>query len=702
MPAAFGVACIDVDNRDKNHIVDLSSERKAICLHLEEAGFHPTWGNSKTDGNYHVWFALLGKNGFTKKQWGFNRRCNLELYSDRVNLVIHRESDAWALLEAVDSDPGTWEDLEPVLARTGFNQATKATNGVARGLSATAAEKQIAAFKKTFPEHRKNSRSRLLARCPNHAVCGSQDDALFCNTDRNSKHFGKIVCNQDLQSGWAHKCDRVVARTLGINGWLNHGGETKQTKKTVSKDGEVQDALCLQDQSALAQELAATHGGKIIWDSVPRGFFVWHKDGWARHDMWPLRALTNIVHENTEPGEKARIAACKIAHLKGATEHAKTLPSIDGRPHGGDEQIWDVDLWKCGLPGRMILDVDPEKKTGIVRDARPSDMATNCLAVAPTPGVTHTFDGFLEDVTCGDKEVNRLLMLWAASCLVGSNKHELCLFLLGPGKNGKSVFQDFLFRLFGSYAFAAKEDLLVQTKYSSHSEHVAQLEGKRLVTASELPQSATWHEERFKRLVSGNPVRANFMRQNSRQFTPQTKILITANDMPTGLNSASMARRFRIVPFDFVPKKPDRDLPEKIWDEAPAVLWELIHVWLPQLLTLDAMPRPSACRKTLAEQIEAQDWIGQFRRAYVDSLLAKAKANAGRTRGRENDTWTLTHATVYKEYVAWCNDVGCPHKERVKHTVLRRELERDGRITLDKVRNRWAWIVPVIKDEFTF
>ena len=76
------------------------------------------------------------------------------------------------------------------------------------------------------------------------------------------------------------------------------------------------------------------------------------------------------------------------------------------------------------------------------------------------------------------------------------------------------------------------------------------------MTASESEAGRNRKVGMVKQLTGGDPVRANFMRQNSFQFEPTSKVC-PGNHRPIVNLDQAVKRRFIIVPFEVKPAQPD-------------------------------------------------------------------------------------------------------------------------------------------------
>ena len=98
-----------------------------------------------------------------------------------------------------------------------------------------------------------------------------------------------------------------------------------------------------------------------------------------------------------------------------------------------------------------------------------------------------------------------------------------------------------------------------------HPAWLADLEGKRLVIADEIPRGRRWATARTKGLVSAEPQRARKMRQDFFEFRPVAQVILAANHAPELISrDTGMMRRLRVIGFKHKPAVADTKLPEKI------------------------------------------------------------------------------------------------------------------------------------------
>ena len=215
-------------------------------------------------------------------------------------------------------------------------------------------------------------------------------------------------------------------------------------------------------------------------------------------------------------------------------------------------------------------------RTGQLRPAEREDLITKqCPVVFDETAECPTWEEFICDITLGDEELVQYLQMMAGYFLTGSNR-EQCIFILhGHGSNGKSTFVNVLQDLLGAYANQTPTEVLMMRKRSGADPEVARLKGTRLAVVAETDAGQQFSEVMLKQLTGGDKVVARHLYAEYIEFTPQHKIVMTANHLPMirGTDHA-IWRRIRVVPFDqvFTKQNLDAKLPEKLNAELSGIL----------------------------------------------------------------------------------------------------------------------------------
>ncbi len=246
--------------------------------------------------------------------------------------------------------------------------------------------------------------------------------------------------------------------------------------------------------------------------------------------------------------------------------------------------------------------------------------------------------------------------------------------LYGRGANGKSKFLGALEKILGDY-FA---DLPFSTFARGPGERdiyaVAQMEGRRLVIASEGGDTAKLNTERIKAITGGDLQTARRPYEDYVTFRPMCKLMLTANHRPM-VNDGSYAfwRRVRLIPFErtFEGDAADDPLGAVLASEAPGILnwavagavtWQEHGLSAPESVT-------SATNDYQVESDPLASWIAD--RCTLDP---------------DAKHWA---SELYQDYVGWCEEQKIGERERLTNSVFGRKLGERFKKTLSRGRSAW-------------
>jgi putative DNA primase/helicase len=370
-----------------------------------------------------------------------------------------------------------------------------------------------------------------------------------------------------------------------------HPVEASQDRSPAFSDDEL--ALSFADRHADDLRYVADWGRWLRWDGK----------------RWQLdRSLA--VFDSVRTRLRATAARCNIPKIARALTSAKTVAAVE-RLARSDRRLaatvdqWDADPWLLNTPDGVV-----DLRTGRLRAHRPGDYLTKQAAVSPRGNSSLLWLRFLDRITAGDDDLQRYLQRMCGYALTGSTREHALFFLFGTGANGKTVFTDTVSSVLADYACMAPIETFTATNMDRHPTEVADLSGARLVTAVETEEGRRWAESRIKMITGGEKVRARFMRQDSFEFTPQLKLVITGNHKP-GLRSVdeAMRRRFNLIPFTVTipPHERDQQLAEKLKAEWPGILQWMIDGCL--AWQREGLNPPQAVNAATAAYLEAQDSV---------------------------------------------------------------------------------------------
>lgn len=198
-----------------------------------------------------------------------------------------------------------------------------------------------------------------------------------------------------------------------------------------------------------------------------------------------------------------------------------------------------------------VLDIE----TGEIRTGRASDRMRQITAVAAGASVPAEWSTFLETVFAGNEDVIRYMQIVAGLTLIGEVRENALFFAFGHGGNGKSTFLGALMDALGTgktgYAMSLPVEVLMLAQSQGHPALIAQLYGKRMAVASEIPARARWNDARVKELTGSDAINAHFMRADPFSFVPSHTLWIHGNNRPDfGAADDAWQRRIHLIPFD--------------------------------------------------------------------------------------------------------------------------------------------------------
>jgi len=243
--------------------------------------------------------------------------------------------------------------------------------------------------------------------------------------------------------------------------------------------------------------------------------------------------------------------------------------------------IPDIDFNYISLRGKKVLNVktfkidyfDIDKPPFHYVDCDPEDIQS--YSGTPPP----RFEQYLDEVVVDDemnpdKDMQMVVQEMVGYYLLSTLEAHVVFFLIGKGRNGKSVMLDIVREIVGEeFCDAMPVEMMTSDKFATSN-----LIGKKLNVCAE-DESTFVKTDKFKAMVGGDPISVE--RKYGAKFTwkPTVKHIFATNEMPSfsGFNKA-LTERIKIIPFNRFFKKEDRDtqLVEKLKRELGGIIaWAL-------------------------------------------------------------------------------------------------------------------------------
>ncbi len=255
-------------------------------------------------------------------------------------------------------------------------------------------------------------------------------------------------------------------------------------------------------------------------------------------------------------------------------------------------------------------------------------------------------------------QIISFLQVFFGMSLIGEVLEHLILILSGKGRNGKSLMVELLQYVLGDYAGTVQPEILLSAPRGRSSAapapDILDLQGRRLVFASETRESDAFDTATVKRLSGGDTLSARgLFAKHITTFRPSHQLCLLTNNKPNApADDFAFWQRVILVPFDNVfvadpdPTKPnemkqDPQLLNKLKSEAPGILaWLIEGAYLYQEYGLVIPEIIKDCVQNYREEV---DLLGQF---ITDACMQVAQ-------------YRVAANTLYKGYCRWCEDNGC-------------------------------------------
>jgi putative DNA primase/helicase len=427
---------------------------------------------------------------------------------------------------------------------------------------------------------------------------------------------------------------------------------------------------------------AALMEDKLLYASATASWYVWRGHAWQRDKVNLVLGLVRYVterygreivdleekisrskKENDDEDHKAYargwnrkidLLQKKIRALrqeKGRNACIKFAHTYFGNPFAIEGTEFDKDPWLLGVRNGVV-----DLRSGELYPGEPNQMISKQCSCDFVPLDRVDMTGwlqFLEEIYAGDQEIIEFMQILLGYGITGLTTEHIFPFLLGHGRNGKSLFINSIVRVMGDYAAIVPCELFLKSNQPRSSNQtdpgIMKLEGLRIAMSSEVEEGSRFSAQQVKRLTGGDRLEGrNPYDKELRNFDPTHLNIMIGNHepVPPSGDPAFWDRTFLVNhPVRFVKANPDPAKNERLADpdieEKLAGMDVQILAWLVdgcmkwQENGRKIVPPPSVLKSTEEYQADA-DWMGQF----IDACCTRANRDTGST-------------TLYIAFVTW-------------------------------------------------
>lgn len=255
---------------------------------------------------------------------------------------------------------------------------------------------------------------------------------------------------------------------------------------------------------------------------------------------------------------------------------------------------------------------------------------------------TSVFDAFLDKLTNGDTEVQKLLIEYIGLCLSNLSGAHLkkALFLFGPGDTGKSQLLSLTQRLLGSRNSFAIDLKGIEARFGT-----SYIYGKRLIGSADMGFMSVGEMRTFKLLTGGDYVMAERKGQQAFCFKYHGFMWFATNALPKFAcdRNQHTYNRFVIVPCNNVIPKAEQDpnLENKMYAERNGIIYKAVMALKVFLANGCKLREPQAVIEARQEYRKMNSPVG----AFFEECMVPAGKNP-------SDFMTVT--AIHKAFTQWC------------------------------------------------
>ena len=325
-----------------------------------------------------------------------------------------------------------------------------------------------------------------------------------------------------------------------------------------------------------AQRFAQKLHGKVLFCTPRKKWLIWHDTKWSWDETGEVVELAKFVIRDiyTEAtrsfDEDTRKAIAKWASKSESKQRIDAMIALAQSETGIavlPNQL-DANPYLLGVKNGVL-----NLETGELIPSDPDQLITKQLGARYNSNAkSDLWNGFLDDITCGEEELKKYLQRVVGYSLFGSVCEKQFWFLFGPPDTGKSRFIGAIKTLFGDYGKTADfSTWCVQTNAGGNRGDLVDLLGARLVVSVEVRAGAKFDEAILKKVTGGDDLKFAAKYEKEIEFKPCFTLLLAANDSPTIRDDdQGVWTRLCRIPFSNTIQKDrqDRNLEEKLAEDA--------------------------------------------------------------------------------------------------------------------------------------
>jgi P4 family phage/plasmid primase-like protien len=447
-----------------------------------------------------------------------------------------------------------------------------------------------------------------------------------------------------------------------------------------------------------ADRLADLYGRELVYCTERKSYYVWTGQQWLfdefvevekRAEKTILEAYGEAKHITDAEKRKAFLRFLNNSLSRASLANMMHLAKKKVRQVSAND--FDRDPWALNVENGTL-----DLRTGELRPHRPEDLLSKLVRLRYDPcAECPRFTAFLyrimgshPDASEGETIRTEQLVSYLQrvfGCAATGKPEKLLFVLYGEGNNGKTTLLEIIRDALGDREYAGQvqvDSLMIRPKEAISNNAVntdlADLQGCRFVSSSEVEQGQRLSLSRVKYLTGLGQIKARRLRENMITFQPTYKLFLDCNHRPviTDPNDA-IWNRVKCIPFKIqIPETEiDKNLPAKLRSELPGILRWIVEGAV--LYHCDGLGDPPDVTAATEQYRQESDRLKEF---FEDRCVLAPSGDAG---SWKKDGYWVPVSDLYTAYASWAEAMG--HKYPLSKDSFDERLIKLGR-KRDRVR----------------
>lgn len=465
--------------------------------------------------------------------------------------------------------------------------------------------------------------------------------------------------------------------------WILRKDDDKWSRRTyVSSENETKLLNFNLTEAGNAESFKMIHGGEFCFIKEEKEWFKFDGVKWEEAEEEVRRLFVDLMRQK-------RIIANKTleGNKDAITSHTKwgLSSELDSRVNHSlhmaqsymtiKRDMFDVNQFLFGCANGVV-----DLYSGNFREARARDYLLKSTRVPYDPKAEcPRWLQFLEEIFEGKKSLIQFIQKAVGYSMTGSCIERAFFILYGTGSNGKSVFLNTLFQLFGDYGQAVPMSAFKDTEQpGSTVPEIVRLKGIRFGKSVEIKEQTRLNVERVKSMTGDDVISGRTLyEKNLVEFNATFKLWLAVNHLPIITDTTnSIWDRMKSIPFNarFTTvedvkegdKIKDLNLGTKLRSELSGILKWAIEGCL--LWQKENLGDPCEVKDLRNHYREEQDIVGRFLEEKVEKVKGE-QAPIG---------------PMYSAFIQWAMNAGemarISQKDFVKRILEKGYKKSDKRI----------------------